>query len=169
MATKFTYKMRSGGKWDVGSGTRPSKQIKIIILIFAVFWVWSCIDQHSFGLLNQNPREPNWNLIPSNRSTLYTHKSFSYKCRTQLFKAEKKFIIRRKKNFFTVKISLPSPAVYWNIPQQKQVFFPLSYPTVWYSIDPAPLIFIQWLKSPRDIWPWGKTVYSKWNESSVFI
>ncbi len=21
MATKFTYKMRSGGKWDVGSGT----------------------------------------------------------------------------------------------------------------------------------------------------
>jgi hypothetical protein len=30
-----------------------------IILIFEVFWVWSCIDQHSFGLLDQNPREPN--------------------------------------------------------------------------------------------------------------
>ena len=25
MATKFTYKMRSGGKWDVGSGTRPTQ------------------------------------------------------------------------------------------------------------------------------------------------
>jgi hypothetical protein len=25
MATKFTYKMRSGGKLDVGSGTRPTQ------------------------------------------------------------------------------------------------------------------------------------------------
>jgi hypothetical protein len=30
LATKFTYKMRSGGKRDVGSGTRPV-QNKIII------------------------------------------------------------------------------------------------------------------------------------------
>ncbi len=28
MATKFTYKMRSGGKWDVGSGTRPTQKQK---------------------------------------------------------------------------------------------------------------------------------------------
>jgi hypothetical protein len=38
MATKFTYKMRSGGKWDVGSGTRPTqtnlfKKKKICILV----------------------------------------------------------------------------------------------------------------------------------------
>jgi hypothetical protein len=25
MATKFTYKMRSGGNWDVGLGTRPTQ------------------------------------------------------------------------------------------------------------------------------------------------
>ncbi len=25
MTTKFIYKMRSGGKWDVGSGTRPTQ------------------------------------------------------------------------------------------------------------------------------------------------
>jgi len=25
MATKLTYKVRSGGKWDVGSGTRPTQ------------------------------------------------------------------------------------------------------------------------------------------------
>ena len=25
MATKFTYKMRLGGKWDVGSETRPTQ------------------------------------------------------------------------------------------------------------------------------------------------
>jgi hypothetical protein len=25
MATKFTYKMRFGGKWDVESGTRPTQ------------------------------------------------------------------------------------------------------------------------------------------------
>ena len=28
MATKFTYKMRLGGKWDVGSGTRPTQTNK---------------------------------------------------------------------------------------------------------------------------------------------
>ena len=28
MATKFTYKMRLGGKWDVGSGTRPTQKKK---------------------------------------------------------------------------------------------------------------------------------------------
>jgi hypothetical protein len=27
-ATKFTYKMRSGGEWDVGSGTRQRKKKK---------------------------------------------------------------------------------------------------------------------------------------------
>ncbi len=26
MVNKFTYKMRSGGKWDVGSGTRPMQK-----------------------------------------------------------------------------------------------------------------------------------------------
>ncbi len=30
MTTKFTYKMRSGGKWDVGSGTRPTQTNKKI-------------------------------------------------------------------------------------------------------------------------------------------
>jgi len=29
MATKFTYKMRSGGNWDVGSGTRLTQTNKI--------------------------------------------------------------------------------------------------------------------------------------------
>ncbi len=28
MSTKFTYKMRSGGKWDVRSGTRANKYLK---------------------------------------------------------------------------------------------------------------------------------------------
>ncbi len=30
MATKFTYKMRSVGKWDVGAGTRPTQTNKKI-------------------------------------------------------------------------------------------------------------------------------------------
>ncbi len=36
MATKFTYKMRSGGKWDVGSGTPPTQTNKKKYFIFAM-------------------------------------------------------------------------------------------------------------------------------------
>jgi hypothetical protein len=38
MATKFTntYKMRSGGKWDVGSGTRPTENnLNFLFFIFS--------------------------------------------------------------------------------------------------------------------------------------
>jgi hypothetical protein len=61
MATKFTYKMRSGGKWDAGSGTRPTQKnekIKIIIIIIIAGMPANrgCLKQHERVVTGRDTR-----------------------------------------------------------------------------------------------------------------